>query len=45
MYHKGKFVIKDEERAVIYYQMASDQGHLLALTQIKIVKPISQFFK
>jgi TPR repeat protein len=45
IYHKGKFVTKDEERAVMYYQMAADQGHLLALTQIKIVKPFSKFFK
>ncbi|RII33004.1 hypothetical protein D2A34_19415 [Clostridium chromiireducens] len=45
LYHKGKFVIKDEEKAVIYYQMAADQGHLLALTQVKIVKPLSKFFK
>jgi TPR repeat protein len=45
MYYKGKFVIKNEERAIMYYQMAADQGHLLALTQIKIVKPFTKFFK
>lgn len=45
MYHKGKLVPKNEEKAIAYYQMAADQGHLLALTQIKIVKPFSNLFK
>lgn len=45
IYHKGKVVSKDEEAALIYYQMAADQGHLMALTQIKIIKPFSKFFK
>ncbi|OOM14515.1 tetratricopeptide repeat protein [Clostridium saccharobutylicum] len=45
IYHKGKIVPKDEEKAIVYYQMAADQGHLLALTQIKIIKPFSKLFK